>query len=194
MAQQHWILATGNMGKKKEFDELFRQVGVNFSSLKDIGFEGDIEETGTSFEENAFIKAKAIAKDSNLPVLADDSGLEVEALNGAPGIYSARFAGPGASDLENRNLLLDKLKGQNNRNARFVCVLALVYPDGREKKYEGFCPGQVALEEKGSLGFGYDSLFIPEGYNRTFGELGMEIKEKTSHRTRAVEALLKGEF
>jgi XTP/dITP diphosphohydrolase len=151
-----------------------------------------IEETGATFEENAALKALAISQIFTGLVLADDSGLEVDALNGAPGVYSARFAGIDANDAENRFLLIDKLKklGGDEYPARFRCVIVLASQGELLGSFAGVINGKVILEERGDSGFGYDSMFIPQGYMETFGELQSEIKNSLSHRGRALAKAL----
>ncbi len=154
------------------------------------GFDGDPDETGRTFRKNALIKARAVAKCVSHPVLADDSGLEVEALGGAPGIHSARYAGPKAGDADNRAKLLKALREQTNRRARFVCALCFLAAGENPRFFEGECRGSIALVERGGNGFGYDSLFIAEGESRTFGEMQLEEKNPLSHRGRATKLFL----
>jgi len=188
--QKTWILVTGNTGKAEEFQQLLNPFGIKIKTLKDIGFTDTIEETGASFEENAKIKVEALAKSTDIPVLADDSGLEVECLNGAPGIYSARYAGEIATDGSNRTKLLSEMGSRENRAAQFVCVLGLQIPVLGYRSFRGVCRGFIAKSEKGSNGFGYDPLFIPKGYSQSFGELDSGIKKKISHRAEAVKKML----
>jgi XTP/dITP diphosphohydrolase len=190
------ILATSNSGKVNEFIEMLRPKGWTVFSLKDIGFTTDIPEIGKNFRENAFIKAKAIAQACEFPVLSDDSGLEVEALGGAPGVHTARYAGASATNEENRAKLVTELlrAGANdfaNRQAKFVCVLCWLIPGQDPIYFEGQCGGHIAFKEQGSGGFGYDSLFIPQGESQTFAELPGSIKHGMSHRGRAVQDWLK---
>ncbi len=154
------------------------------------GYDKEPKETGKTFRENALIKAEAVAAHVPHPVLADDSGLEVEALNGAPGIYSARYARSGAKDSNNRRKLLSVLGEQSNRRARFVCVLCFLEPGKEPQYFEGLCPGVITKEERGSNGFGYDPIFIPDGETRTFGEMTAGEKNPKSHRGRAVVKFL----
>lgn len=185
------FIATKNKGKVKEIISVLNSTGIEFSSLEDRLNIPEIPETGSTFEENAFIKAKAVYDIVNIPVLADDSGLEVDYLNGAPGVYSARYSGDGATDKQNCDKLLHELEAvkPGDRTARFKCVLVLF--DGTKKLvFEGSCEGSITSSQKGDGGFGYDPLFQPAGYTKTFGELGPEIKNKISHRGKAL-ALLK---
>lgn len=186
------ILATNNKSKVKEISEMMSGRDITFVSLADAGINADVEETGTTFEENALIKAREICKLSGKPSISDDSGLEIDALDGAPGIYSSRFMGEGTSyDIKN-NALLEKLENveDEKRTARFRCCMALVLPDGREFVTEGAMEGIIAKEQRGSNGFGYDPiLFIPE-YNRTSAELSSDEKNKMSHRGNALRKMI----
>jgi XTP/dITP diphosphohydrolase len=164
-------------------------------SLSEIGCHEDIPETGDTLEENAVMKARYIWDKYQLPCFADDTGLEVEALNGAPGVRSARYAdeGPGHDSEANMRKLLRELGENNNRNARFRTVIALIGLNGdvKPRLFEGIVNGQIALEKHGTEGFGYDPLFVPEGYDKSFAELGLDIKNSISHRHRAVEQLVR---
>lgn len=191
------LVATGNQGKLKEIREILSDIEV--LGLSDVGIECDVEETGTTFAENAYIKAFEVSERTGLPVLADDSGLEVEALGGRPGVYSARFAGEHATDDENVNKLLAELKDvpKDKRGARFACAMCLIFPDGRKIKTFGTsCPGIIVDRKRGENGFGYDPVFFAPVYGKTFSEMTMEEKNKVSHRKAALTALsekLKGE-
>jgi XTP/dITP diphosphohydrolase len=185
------VLATGNKGKIREFTGLLEGVFGRIISLNDLESPPDVVEDGRTFRENALKKARAIAAYTGLPVLADDSGLEVEALGGRPGVYSARYAGEGATDRDNIRKLLSELSGVENRSARFVCVLALVTPDGREITAEGTCEGVILTEPRGEGGFGYDPVFFLPELGKTMAELPPEIKNTLSHRARAAESLIK---
>jgi XTP/dITP diphosphohydrolase len=191
------VIATGNVGKFAEFQDILGPVlqarGERLLGLHDIGFTADIPETGTTFRENALIKAQAVSKATPWPVLSDDSGLEVEALDWAPGVYTARFAGPGASNAANRIKLLNELARVQalalpQRRARFVCVLCYLSPSQAPQFFEARCEGRIALQEEGGGGFGYDPLFIPDGHERTFAALPSEIKHALSHRGQALQA------
>lgn len=183
------VIATKNKGKVKEFEALFERYGIKITSLLDINEPiPDIEETGTTFKENARLKAEGIAKVLNVPVVADDSGLAVDALEGRPGVYSARYAGEPTDDVKNYEKLLDELRDVPNekRTARFICVLALAIP-GKETIFtEGTCEGTIAHEPKGTNGFGYDPVFIPEGYDCTMAQLEQSEKNRISHRYHAL--------
>jgi XTP/dITP diphosphohydrolase len=177
--------ASANQNKIREINALLPD------SLKVLGIDkivhGDLEETGTTLEENALMKAKAIHRLSGKPAFADDTGLEVYALNNAPGVYSARYAGPQRSDADNIIKLLDELAETSDRKARFRTVIAFV--DGhQEKLFEGIVNGEIAFEPQGTNGFGYDPVFIPEGNTRTFAEMSLNEKNLVSHRARAFQA------
>ena len=186
------ILATNNKSKVKEISEMMSGSDITFVSLADAGINVEVEETGTTFEENALLKAREICKLSGKPTISDDSGLEIDALDGAPGIYSSRFMGEDTSyDIKN-NALIEKLENvvDPDRTARFRCCMALVLPDGREFVTEGAMEGIIAREPKGINGFGYDPiLFIPE-YNRTSAELSSEEKNNISHRGEALRKMI----
>ena len=186
------ILATNNKSKVKEISEMMSGSDITFESLADAGINVEVEETGTAFEENALLKAREICKLSGKPTISDDSGLEIDALDGAPGIYSSRFMGEDTSyDIKN-NALIEKLENvaDPDRTARFRCCMALVLPDGREFVTEGAMEGIIAREPKGINGFGYDPiLFIPE-YNRTSAELSSEEKNNISHRGEALRKMI----
>lgn len=188
MESVHLLLATSNVHKLTEIRRMLPQ-GFVVSGLKEVGFTGDIAETGTVFLENALVKARHIHRIYGGNVIADDSGLEVDALNGRPGVFSARFAGQGASDPDNVEKLLQELGGQINRQARFVCVIILIF-NGVEHVFEGVCEGVIAQTASGRQGFGYDPVFIPEGYNQTFADLPGEVKDRLSHRGKAVATLV----
>ncbi|MGN0818494.1 MAG: RdgB/HAM1 family non-canonical purine NTP pyrophosphatase [Candidatus Coproplasma sp.] len=176
------VVASGNRGKIKEITRIFTD--VKLLTMREAGFIGDIEETGTTFSENAFIKAKAVCDALKKPALADDSGLCVDALNGAPGLYSARYSGGG--DSENRKLLLKELGGATNRSAHFECSVCLCLPDGRVYYGKGKTYGRILDKECGQNGFGYDSLFFSDDLNKSFGDATDEEKNSVSHRYRAL--------
>lgn len=181
------LCASNNQGKIKEFKELFPMYDV--LGLKHLAITEDIPETGNTFEDNALIKLRYLAKiHPHISIIADDSGLMVDALNGAPGVYSARYSGEGANAEKNNAKLLTDLAGETARSARFVCCLAL-YHKGLEYVFEAACEGEIAEEISGSNGFGYDPLFIPEGYDKSFADLDPAVKKKVSHRAKAVAQL-----
>ena len=179
------VIATHNQGKLREIGEIL--TGHEIVSAEEAGFYEEVEETGATFAENARLKAEAVCRATGLAALADDSGLCVDALGGAPGVYSARYSGGGAA--ENRKKLLRELMGENNRAAHFSCAVCLAFPDGREITAEGATHGQILREERGTGGFGYDSLFLSDDLGVSFAEAGEEAKNSVSHRGRALRAL-----
>lgn len=182
------VVATGNAHKLREIAEIFTDFEV--VSQKEMGFDEDVEETGTTFAENALIKARAAAKALGCIALADDSGLCVDALGGAPGVYSARYCGYHGDDKKNRDLLLQNMQGKTDRRAHFTSAVALVYPDGKEIVVEGKTYGNILHEEQGDGGFGYDCIFESEDLKKSFGLAAAEEKNAVSHRFRALQALL----
>jgi len=183
------IVATRNRGKSNEIREFLTGCPVEIRDLNDFGSIPEVKEDGRTFEENAYKKASFTAKVLGLPALADDSGIEVEALDGAPGIHSARYAGSNATDAQNNAKLLENLKGASTRAARFRCVLSLAVPTGPALTYEATCEGTVLEAPRGDLGFGYDPLFYYPPMDKTFGEMTLEEKSKVSHRGRALKEL-----
>lgn len=183
------LAATNNAHKISEFSEILSPLGIEVVSPNSLGISADPEENGTTFEENARIKAQAFLEKAGLPVLADDSGLEVKALDGAPGVRSARYAY--GSDMDRVHKLLNALCEKADRSARFVSVLALAFPDGRILTARGECPGIISHKPIGENGFGYDPVFFVEQYGKTFAELTSKQKNKISHRGKAFEALKK---
>lgn len=195
--------ASNNAGKLKELRRILERMGHEVKSLRDLGIDLDPEETGTTFAENARIKAEAFCQASGLPTVADDSGLCVDALNGAPGVYSARYAGHHGDDAANNAKLLHEMQDvpADKRAARFVSAVCFLLPDGRELLVEGECPGTVAFTETGTNGFGYDPLFVPDRVglpdgttaentaHRSYAELADAEKDAISHRGRAMEKL-----
>ena len=184
------VLATTNRGKLADFRLLFRDSGIDLVSPADVGVVLDVEETGDTFLENARLKARAHLAASGLPALADDSGIVAHALGNEPGVRSARYAGEPSDDHANNRLLIEKLRGIADRGASFICALALVLPDGREITAEGRCDGRIIDEERGTNGFGYDSIFFRDDLGLTFGEATREEKTARSHRGAAARALL----
>ena len=180
------LIATRNAHKLQEIREIFALPGVEIRGADEIPGLPEVEEDGTTFEENALKKARTLAAASGCWTMADDSGLEVDALGGAPGVYSARYAGVHADNAANNRKLLAALEGVENRAARFRCALALVAPDGREWTIDGRCEGRIAHALAGTGGFGYDPLFIPEGESISFGEMPASAKNAISHRGRAL--------
>jgi XTP/dITP diphosphohydrolase len=183
----HLILATNNDYKAQEFRDILPQYSVQ--TLADIGHDEEIEETATDLEGNSFLKAETIFKSYGYAVISDDSGLEVDALNGAPGVYSARYAGEPRNDKRNTEKLLDQLQGASNRKAQFRTVITLMNAEN-SFQFEGIVSGTIAKSPRGGAGFGYDPVFVPEGYQHTFAELATDVKNKISHRANAIEKLL----
>lgn len=195
------ILASQNKDKVKEFNGILEKHDFKVIPRDDTTLpKDDVEENGTTFEENSLIKAQAIRdmivnggyeEYMNAPILADDSGLMVDALDGAPGVYSARYAGDDVTYTDNNDKLLAELKGvpYEKRTACFVTVITMIYPDGKTIVARGECPGHIATEKRGVGGFGYDPLFIPDGFDESFAELGTDFKNTISHRARALAKL-----
>ena len=181
------VFATNNKHKLEEISAILGDE-IELLSLKDIHCDADIPETAETLQGNALQKAEYIYQHYGLDCFADDTGLEVEALNGAPGVYSARYAGDGHDSEANMLKLLQNLKGIFNRKAQFRTVICLIM-DGKEHLFEGICRGEIIQEKRGNSGFGYDPIFVPEGYKETFSELGNDIKNRISHRAKAVELL-----
>lgn len=186
------VVATKNKGKANEFKEFFARENIEVLSLLDLDQSiPDIEETGETFEENAILKAEGIAKRLNIPVLADDSGLIIDALDGRPGIYSARYAGEDKNDKANIQKVLEEMKDvpKKERTARFICVLAIAMPQDKTIIRTGYCEGTIAFSESGENGFGYDPIFIPSGYQVSMAQLEPEEKNRISHRKHALTEL-----
>ena len=181
------LLATSNKGKVREYRSLLQNLPFDLVTLAEVGITADVEEVGETLEENARLKATALAAQSQMSALADDSGLEVDALGGEPGRLSARYAGEGASDRGRVNYLLSKLEGVpwEERSARFRCVIAVAVPDGQVEFCSGDCRGVIALEPKGEQGFGYDPIFYLPELDKTMAELPLEVKNEVSHRGKA---------
>ncbi len=187
-----FILATNNIKKLAEMQRILSPLGINVVTAKMLGITlEDVEEDGETFEDNAKIKAHAACRETNMPAIADDSGLCVDYLGGAPGIFSARFAGEHGNDEKNNDLLLEKLEGvpAEKRTAHYVCAICCTFPDGREIVVRGECQGIIGFARDGSEGFGYDPLFIVDG--RAFGRYTAEEKDKISHRGNALRLLTK---
>lgn len=185
------LLGTRNPGKIHEITLIVGDLGLELHSLQEFEDVEVPEETADTYAGNALLKAQFYARATGMPALADDSGLEVEALGGAPGVLSARYAGEGATDADRRSLLLSSLaqSGSENRRARFVCAVAIARPEGVLNVAEGICDGAITFAPRGDSGFGYDPLFVPDGYDQTFGELSDEVKNRISHRARALMKL-----
>ncbi|MFA5366987.1 MAG: XTP/dITP diphosphatase [Dehalococcoidia bacterium] len=189
MSKPKLLLATNNQAKVREYARLLKGIPYRIVSLEDVGISEQVEETGASFEENAVLKAERYAELSGLITMADDSGLEIEALDGEPGVRSARYAGEGASDEQRIAFLLDKMAGipWDKRNARFRCVIAIARPDGVVQTCQGDCHGVLTFAPLGENGFGYDPIFYLPELHRTMAELTMKEKNAISHRGKAAE-------
>ena len=183
------FVATRNRNKVRELEALLEDTALTLLSYRDFNDLPDVPEQGTTFRENATTKAVALAKHTGLLTIADDSGLEVDALGGRPGVLSARYAGPDATDKENNEKLLAELEGvpEARRTARFRCAVALAIPEKLIAVVEGACEGHIAAEERGNEGFGYDPLFVKNDYTQTFAELSLELKNRVSHRGLALD-------
>lgn len=185
----HLVIATKNSGKITEFESMLYGLVNKITSINDYPDIPDIEETGSSFRENALIKARIVGTYTKKPTIADDSGLEVLALNNEPGIYSARYAGTNSTDEQNIQKLLKNLENIDNRVARFICVIALVMPNEEERIFVGECKGLITYEPRGNNGFGYDPVFMIPSLNKTFAELELTEKNLYSHRSEAIGKL-----
>ena len=182
------VLASKNAHKLVEMRDILSQLGVEVVLESDVGADVDVEETGTTFEENAFLKAHAVMEATGLPAIADDSGLCVDALNGAPGVYSARYGGPELDDAGRYRLLLENLRGQLDRRGKFVSAICCCFPNGDRVEARGECPGTIAYAPRGEGGFGYDPVFFLPGLKKTFAQLTPEEKNAVSHRGAALRA------
>jgi XTP/dITP diphosphohydrolase len=180
------VLATGNQNKLKEIQALLKDTGITVKTIKDFGPMPEPVEDGETFDDNAYKKSLHYSKILGLPCLADDSGIVVNALDGRPGVYSARYAGEDATDKENCDKLLAELEGKTDRSAYFMCVLSLATPKGPALTWEGKCDGEIISEPKGASGFGYDPVFFYKDFGKTFAEVSMEEKSKVSHRGKAL--------
>lgn len=181
------VLASKNAKKLVEMQDILSHLGVEVCLQSDVGVDVDVEETGTTFEENSLLKAKAVMEASGLPAIADDSGLCVDALNGAPGVYSARYGGEGLDDVGRYRLLLENMRGMP-RGAKFVSVITCCFPNGDVLTSRGECPGTIAFAPQGEGGFGYDPVFFVPSLKKTFAQLTAEEKNAISHRGKALEA------
>ena len=182
------VLASKNQKKLVEMNEILSHLGIEVCSEAEAGVDVEVEETGTTFEENSLLKAEAVMKASGMPAIADDSGLCVDALNGAPGVYSARYGGPELDDTGRYRLLLENMRGQTPRTAKFVSVITCCFPNGDVISVRGECPGTIAFAPMGEGGFGYDPVFFLPGLKKTFAQLTPEEKNAVSHRGKALEA------
>ena len=181
------VLASKNKKKLVEMNDILSHLGIQVCSEAEAGVDVEVEETGTTFEENSLLKAKAVMEASGLPAIADDSGLCVDALNGAPGVYSARYGGEGLDDVGRYRLLLENMRGQMPRTARFVSVITCCFPNGDVLTARGECPGTIAFAPMGEGGFGYDPVFFLPPLKKTFAQLSPEEKNAVSHRGKALE-------
>lgn len=180
------ILASNNKAKLREFKRMFEGTEVEIVSQREAGYDFEVEETGTTFEENSYLKAKAVTDASGCAAIADDSGIEVDCLGGEPGIYSARYGvGHDASDEERNNYMLAKMGDSTDRTARYVCAVCCTLPNGDVLRTRGECEGEILFAPKGEGGFGYDPLFVPVGFDRTMAEITPEEKDAISHRGKA---------
>jgi len=188
--EKKFVIATNNPHKVFEFKKILAPLGITCYSLKEMGIVCDAEETGVTFAENAYIKAKAVYDICKLPTVADDSGICVEALGGKPGVYSARYGGEGYDDEGRMYLLLKNMEKQENRTANFTSSISCVIDDETVISAEGYIFGQLTLEPRGTNGFGYDPIFLPDGYDQTTAEMESEAKNAISHRGNALRALV----
>lgn len=183
------IIASNNEGKIKEYKEILEPFGYDVISQKEAGIDIEIPETGTSYRENALLKAEGIYKLTKKAVLSDDSGLSIDFLNGGPGLYSARFK-PELSQEEKNQYILNEMKDTDNRKAKFVCSICFIFENGEKIEVQGICSGKISRKIEGERGFGYDPIFIPDGYDKTFSDIGQEEKNKISHRAIAIKELI----
>ena len=184
-----FVLATNNPGKIQEMRAILSELQLDVVSLKEIGIDIYVEETGSTFMENAALKAKAICDASGLPAIADDSGFAVDALGGAPGVYSSSFGGEHLSDSERCDYLLNIMENMEQRSAKFVSTIVCVFPDGEVISAQGECLGEIVTSPRGTGGFGYDPIFLANGMDKTMAELLPEAKNALSHRGKALRAL-----
>lgn len=188
---EKFVLATHNPGKLKEMSQMLGGLGIEVVSLSNLGITAEVEETGETFAENALLKAKAACLSAGLPAIADDSGLCVDALNGGPGVYSARYGGKGLDDKGRMLLLLNTMRGMPTRSAHFTCAIACAFPNGDTLTAEGQCAGSIAYAPMGTDGFGYDPVFLVPDKVKTFAQMGAEEKNKISHRGKALREFSK---
>ena len=186
-----FVLASHNPGKLKEMSAILEDLGVEVVLPSQVGVDAEVEETGETFEANALLKAKAVCQAAGLPAIADDSGLCVDALSGAPGVYTARYGGEGLTDAQRYTLLLNALRGQTNRVAHFVSVVACAFPNGDTLTAEGRCDGTIAFAPMGTEGFGYDPVFFVPELRKTFAQMDGAEKASISHRGKALQAFSK---
>ncbi|MCL2408538.1 MAG: XTP/dITP diphosphatase [Oscillospiraceae bacterium] len=185
-----FVLATANKSKIREMREILAELSIEVVSQAEVGLALEVEETGTTFMENALLKAEAVCKASGLPAIADDSGIVVDALGGAPGVYSSEYGGEGLTDSERAALLLKNMEKSEQRTAKFVSIIVCVFPDGEILSAEGECQGEILHEPRGSGGFGYDPVFLVTGTGKSMAELSLEEKNAVSHRGVAIRELV----
>ena len=187
------VIASRNEKKKQELLQIIGDLDLKVATLNEFPGAPEVEEDGLTFRDNAIKKAREVARFTGCLTLADDSGLEVDALGGSPGVYSARFAGEPTDDERNNRKLMEMLRGvpAQERTARFRCVIAIAFPDDRVETTEGICEGRISITPGGQGGFGYDPLFVPDGFSQTFAELGPEVKNRISHRGKALQEVSK---
>ncbi|MDR0904747.1 MAG: RdgB/HAM1 family non-canonical purine NTP pyrophosphatase [Oscillospiraceae bacterium] len=190
MSYTKFVLATTNRGKLRELREMLTPLSLELMSPDDLGIELDVDESGATFEDNARLKARAYCAATGLPAIADDSGLCVDAMNGAPGVYSARFGGLWMNPHEHNIYLLGRLDGVTDRAAHFACAIVCAFPDGSEITAAGECRGEIAAQPRGEFGFGYDPIFVVSALDRTMAELNPEEKHAISHRGNALRAFI----
>lgn len=183
-----FVLASKNPHKLMEMQDILGELGVEVVLESDVGVDLEVEETGATFEENSLLKARAVMEATGLPAIADDSGLCVDALNGAPGVYSARYGGEGLDDQQRYQLVLNALAGQIDRRAKFVSCVCCVFPDGHQVAARGECPGTIAFAPQGEGGFGYDPVFFVPALRKTYSQMTPEEKNSISHRGNALRA------
>ncbi len=186
-ANMRLVLASKNQKKLAEMNDILSHLGIQVCSEAEVGVDVEVEETGTTFEENSLLKARAVMEASGLPAIADDSGLCVDALSGAPGVWSARYGGPDLDDAGRYRLLLENMRGQSPRTAKFVSVITCCFPNGDVLTARGECPGTIAFAPMGEGGFGYDPVFFIPALKKTFAQLTPEEKNAVSHRGKALE-------
>ena len=184
------VLASQNQKKQKEMQDILSHLGIEVVLQSDLGVHVDVDETGETFEENAWLKAHAVMAATGLPAIGDDSGLVVDALGGRPGVYSARYGGPGLDDEGRYRLLLQQMEGEKDRRCRFVCAIACCFPDGTVLRAEGACEGTIGMEPRGEGGFGYDPIFFLPDLGRSMAELTPEEKHHISHRGNALRCFV----
>jgi len=187
-----FVLATANPGKIKEMRDILGRMGFDVVSRSDVGVDFDIEETGTSFKENAMLKAQAICKATGLPAIADDSGLVVDALGGEPGVYSSSYGSAEFNDIQRCDYLIKKMQGMEQRAAKFVCTIICLFPNGESIVSEGECYGEILGEPRGTSGFGYDPVFLVSDLGKTMAELSADEKNEVSHRGNALRKFAEG--